>query len=94
MKINRIDIILKQNFCVLILFPFSIDLIFFLIIISLKTEEKMINQDLKKELLKNVEITKQSAQNNFEILMDGYVEVLSRLDLITYLIISDNKKSS
>ncbi len=54
----------------------------------------MINQDLKKELLKSVEITKQSAQNNFEILMDGYVEVLSRLDLITYLIISDNKKSS
>ena len=54
----------------------------------------MINQNLKKELLKNIEITKQATQNSIELTIESYIEMQSRLDLITYLLISDDKKLS
>lgn len=52
----------------------------------------MINQNLKKELLKSIDIIKQSAKNNLEITLESYTEIISRLDIMTYLLLDDEKK--
>lgn len=52
----------------------------------------MISQNLKKELLKNIDITKQSAKNNLEVTLESYTEIMSRLDILAYLIINDDQK--
>lgn len=53
----------------------------------------MINQNLKKELLKSIDITKQSAQNTLEITLESYTEIMSRLDIMAYILLNDNKNS-
>lgn len=45
--------------------------------------------NLKKELLKSLEITRQSVKNSMEVAMESYTEVQSRLDLLTYLVTSN-----
>lgn len=45
--------------------------------------------NLKKELLKSLEITRQSVKNSMEVAMESYAEVQSRLDLLTYLVTSN-----
>lgn len=52
----------------------------------------MISQNLKQEILKNIEATKDSAQNNIQIALESYTEIISRLNLLTYLLISENEK--
>ncbi len=52
----------------------------------------MLNQNLKKEMLKSIDITKQTAKNNLEITLESYTEIMSRLDIMTYLLIQDEKK--
>lgn len=47
--------------------------------------------DAKKEMLNAIEITRESLKNNMEITIESYTEVISKLDLITYLILNDNK---
>ncbi len=51
-------------------------------------------KNLQKELLKSIEIIRCSVKNNFEITTESYVETQSRLDLLTYLIISEGKNST
>ena len=41
------------------------------------------NQDLKKEILKTIEISKEAAKNNLDITLECYVEILSRLEMLT-----------
>lgn len=50
------------------------------------------NQDLKKEILKTIEISKEAAKNNLDITLECYVEILSRLEMLTYLLVGENKK--
>lgn len=52
----------------------------------------MLNQSLKKEILKTIEVSKETAKNNLDITIDCYTELLSRLEMLTYLIMSDEKK--
>ena len=52
----------------------------------------MINQNFKKEILKTIEVSKETAKNNFDITIDCYTELLSRLEMLTYLIMSEDKK--
>ena len=52
----------------------------------------MINQSMKKEILKTIEISKETAKNNLDITIDCYTELLSRLEMLTYLIMSEDKK--
>ena len=44
------------------------------------------NADLKKEMLKNIELTKEIIKNNFEISFESYVETNSKLNLLTYIL--------
>lgn len=48
--------------------------------------------NLKKEMLRSIDITRQNMENIMQISIESYAEMLSRLDLLAYLINSDNKK--
>ncbi|CCY62534.1 MAG: hypothetical protein ACLSA2_03090 [Candidatus Gastranaerophilaceae bacterium] len=50
------------------------------------------NADLKKEMLKNIELTKEIIKNNFEISFESYVETNSKLNLLTYILMCDDNK--
>lgn len=52
----------------------------------------MLNASLKQEILKSIDITRQSAKNNLEITLESYMEIIGRLDLLTYLLINHDKK--
>lgn len=52
----------------------------------------MINSNLKKEILKCIDISKQSAKNNLDITIESYMEIIGRLDFLTYLLLTDEKK--
>lgn len=54
----------------------------------------MLNAGLKQEILKSIDITRQSAKNNLDIMLESYMEIIGRLDLLTYLLINQDKKSS
>ena len=51
-------------------------------------------QELKKEMLKAIEITKESAKNSLEIAMESYSEITSKLDFMAYLLLHDEKSNS
>lgn len=52
----------------------------------------MLNANLKQEILKSIDITRQSAKNNLDIMLESYMEIIGRLDLLTYLLINQDKK--
>lgn len=52
----------------------------------------MLNTSLKQEILKSIDITRQSAKNNLDIMLESYMEIIGRLDLLTYLLINQDKK--
>lgn len=52
----------------------------------------MLNASLKQEILKSIDITRQSAKNNLDIMLESYIEIIGRLDLLTYLLINQDKK--
>ncbi len=52
----------------------------------------MLNANLKQEILKSIDITRQSAKNNLDITLESYMEIIGRLDLLTYLLINHDKK--
>ena len=59
---------------------------------SIKKGENMLNAGLKQEILKSIDITRQSAKNNLDITLESYMEIIGRLDLLTYLLINQDKK--
>lgn len=50
------------------------------------------NSELKKEMLKSIDVARESMKNSMQISLESYTEVLSRLDLLTHLLISDETK--
>ena len=52
----------------------------------------MINLDLKQEMLKTIDISRQSIKNNLDITLESYMEIIGRLDFLTYLISKTDKK--
>ncbi len=50
------------------------------------------NQNLKKEMLKSIEITRESLKNSMEITLESYAESVSRLDMLAYLLLINDKK--
>lgn len=52
----------------------------------------MINQKMTKKILKSIDITRQSAKNNLELSLESYIEIMSRLDIMTYLLLQEDKK--
>ncbi len=50
------------------------------------------NQNLKKEILKTIEISREAAQNNLGVTLECYTEIISRLDMLSYLIMCEEKK--
>jgi hypothetical protein len=50
------------------------------------------NEELSKKLLSSINITRDSLKNSMQITFESYTEILSRLDLLTYLINYDNEK--
>ena len=59
---------------------------------DIKKGENMLNAGLKQEILKSIDITRQSAKNNLDITLESYMEIIGRLDLLTYLLINQDKK--
>ena len=49
-------------------------------------------KDLKKEMIKNIEMSREAIKNNMEISLECYGELISRLDMMIYLLLSDNVK--
>lgn len=43
----------------------------------------------KKRILREIEICKEAAKNNFDVCCETYTELNSRLDMIMYLLIGD-----
>ena len=58
----------------------------------LKKEDRLMNQNLKKEMLKSIEITRESLKNSMEITLESYAESVSRLDMLAYLLLINDKK--
>ena len=52
----------------------------------------MISQNLKHEVLKTIETTRDSAQNNILTALESYAEIIAKLNLLTYLLVSDKEK--
>ena len=52
----------------------------------------MISQNLKHEMLKTIEVTRDTAQNNIQTALESYTEVIAKLNLLTYLLISEHEK--
>ncbi len=52
----------------------------------------MISQNLKHEMLKTIEVTRDVAQNNIQTALESYTEVIAKLNLLTYLLISEHEK--
>ena len=52
----------------------------------------MINLDLKQEMLKTIDISRQSVKNNLDITLESYLEIIGRLDFLAYLINKTDKK--
>ncbi len=49
-------------------------------------------KNLRKEMITSIEITRESIKNALEVTLESYTEAFSRLDLLTYLLLSDEKK--
>ncbi len=58
----------------------------------LEKEDRLMNQNLKKEMLKSIEITRESLKNSMEITLESYAESVSRLDMLAYLLLINDKK--
>lgn len=52
----------------------------------------MMNTNLKKEILKCIDISKQSVKSNLDITVESYMEIIERLDFLTYLLLTNEKK--
>ena len=52
----------------------------------------MMSTNLKKEILKCIDMSKQSAKSNLDITVESYMEIIERLDFLTYLLLTDEKK--
>lgn len=52
----------------------------------------MMSTNLKKEILKCIDMSKQAAKNNLDITIESYMEIIGRLDFLTYLLLTDEKK--
>lgn len=50
-------------------------------------------QEFRKEIIKAIETTRESAKNSFEIALDSYAEIMSKLDFMTYILINEEKNS-
>ncbi len=53
----------------------------------------MLNLQLKQEIIKTIDITRQSVKNNLDITLESYTEIIGRLDLLTYLVVNCDKNS-
>lgn len=47
--------------------------------------------ELKKEMITAIDIMRENLKSNMEITLDGYTEVMSKLDMLTYLLLNDNQ---
>ncbi len=50
------------------------------------------DEKLKKEVISCIEITRDNLKNSMELTMENYAEALSKLDMLTYLVLAENKK--
>lgn len=53
----------------------------------------MLNKEFTKEILKSIDITRQTALNHLELTLENYTEIMSRLDIMTYLLLQEDKNS-
>lgn len=48
--------------------------------------------NLRKQMLKSIDVTRESAKNCMQISLESYMEILSRLDLLSFLLTHENIK--
>lgn len=48
--------------------------------------------NLKEQMLTSIDIARESTKNCMQISMESYTEILSRLDLLSFLVTHENKK--
>ncbi len=49
-------------------------------------------QSMEKQMLKSIEITRDSMKNCMQISLESYTEILSRLDLLSYILTNKDIK--
>ncbi len=49
-------------------------------------------KDLKKQMLKSIDITRECTRNHMQISLENYSEILSRLDLLSFLLMQEDVK--
>ncbi len=49
------------------------------------------NKNSKKDMLKSIDVIRESMQNSMQITLDTYSEVLSKIDFMCYLVLNDEK---
>lgn len=47
-------------------------------------------KDLKQEILKTIDVSRDNVTNSMAIILESYSELLSKLDLLAYLINNEN----
>ncbi len=48
--------------------------------------------ELKKQMLKSIDVTRESAKNCMQTYLESYTEILSRLDLLSFLLMHEDLK--
>ena len=48
--------------------------------------------ELKKQMLKSIDITRESTRNQMQISIENYTEILLRLDLFSFLLMREEIK--
>ena len=57
--------------------------------ISITSKQGLIMKFNKERILREIEICKEAAKNNFDICCETYIEITSKLDMIMYLLTND-----
>lgn len=48
--------------------------------------------DLKEQMMRSIDIARESTKNCMQISMESYTEILSRLDLLSFMIMHEDEK--
>lgn len=57
--------------------------------VLLKNGDCKMQEDYNKQLLKTIGIIREITQNNMQCVLENYSEILSKLDLLIYLILKN-----
>lgn len=58
----------------------------------IKNGEKAMDIELKEQMMKSIDVARESTKNCMQVSMESYTEILSRLDLLSFMIMREYEK--